>query len=212
MVEPDGDLNRCKGQLERGHREIFLPGSGPSWTPTRQQRRFWQADNPISEFGLVYALIGWTIFLVGRRSAGSQDRSTCRSCSHPAGTTWQVTNPALLWVRLEPRKAELYMKRVWWDGLHTLALFQCDVQCDQLDAWFESRSGSSWGPFPHCLIILKPTWLPGFGNTIDYSRRPFRCPIWSAGNTSTHAEENICLGDLAYVLIWSYDRIDRASD
>jgi hypothetical protein len=40
MVEPDGDLNRRKGQLGRKDKEISLPGWGPSCTPARQQRRF----------------------------------------------------------------------------------------------------------------------------------------------------------------------------
>ena len=39
MVDLDEDLNRCKGQLERRDREISPTGWGPSWTPTRQQRR-----------------------------------------------------------------------------------------------------------------------------------------------------------------------------
>lgn len=38
IVEPDGDLYHCKGQLERGDRGISLPGRGTFWTPTRQQR------------------------------------------------------------------------------------------------------------------------------------------------------------------------------
>jgi hypothetical protein len=51
MVESDGDSNHCKGQLERGDREIFSQGRDPAGPLLgRQQHRFWQADSQISEF------------------------------------------------------------------------------------------------------------------------------------------------------------------
>jgi hypothetical protein len=51
MVESDGDSNHCKGQLERGDREIFSQGRDTAGLLLgRQQHRFWQADSQISEF------------------------------------------------------------------------------------------------------------------------------------------------------------------